>query len=174
MTAKELPLGFLKTDVWKKRPWIHLNKKSTMRAGTQNSNLYTFDCLWVYFGTEWQNLQWDSCIQRKLRSACPTAQSDQSLWRSHVPSAVSGLYKEYWTRTFAIISGYTSWSVSVGYTGFIVGFDVRLLKSEKISMSKLQNHYENTSIQIHGKFHLQKTETFQIKNQIFFIFLLKI
>ena len=34
-------------------------------------------------------------------------------------------------------------------------------------------HYENTPIQIYGKFHLQKTEFFQIKTPIFFIFLLK-
>ena len=27
-----------------------------------------------------------------------------------------------------------------------------------------QRHYENTPIQIYGKFHLQKTENFQIKN----------
>ena len=34
-------------------------------------------------------------------------------------------------------------------------------------------HYENTPIQIYRKFHLQKTENFQIKILIFFIFLLK-
>ena len=34
-------------------------------------------------------------------------------------------------------------------------------------------HYENTPIQIYWKFHHQKTESFQIKILIFFIFLLK-
>ena len=34
-------------------------------------------------------------------------------------------------------------------------------------------HYENTPIQIYWKFHHQKTENFQIKILIFFIFLLK-
>ena len=31
-------------------------------------------------------------------------------------------------------------------------------------MARLIFHYENTPIQIYGKFHLQKTENFQIKN----------
>ena len=31
------------------------------------------------------------------------------------------------------------------------------------------SHYENTSIQIYGKFQFQKTENFQIKNSIFHI-----
>ena len=34
-------------------------------------------------------------------------------------------------------------------------------------------HYENTLIQIYRKFHLQKTENFQIKTLISFTFLLK-
>ena len=37
-----------------------------------------------------------------------------------------------------------------------------------------ETHYENTPIQIYRKFHLQKTENFQIKKKLwFFIFLLK-
>ena len=32
----------------------------------------------------------------------------------------------------------------------------------------LLGHYENTPIQIYRKFHLQKTETFQVKKIIFF------
>ena len=32
----------------------------------------------------------------------------------------------------------------------------------------LQAHYENMPIQIYGKFHLQKTENFQIKNSDIF------
>ena len=34
-------------------------------------------------------------------------------------------------------------------------------------------HYENTPIQIYRTFHLEKNESFQIKTQIFLIFLLK-
>ena len=38
----------------------------------------------------------------------------------------------------------------------------------------LPMHYENTPIQIYRKFHLKKTENFQIKKALtFFIFLLK-
>ena len=42
------------------------------------------------------------------------------------------------------------------------------------SLVSYMMHYENMPIQIYGKFHLQKTENFQIKNSLrFFIFLLK-
>ena len=37
----------------------------------------------------------------------------------------------------------------------------------------IEIHYENMPIQIYRKFHLQKTENFQIRKLIFFIFLLK-
>ena len=39
------------------------------------------------------NLQRDLCDQRRLRSACASAQSDQGLRRSHVPFAASSLSK---------------------------------------------------------------------------------
>ena len=44
--------------------------------------------------SERQNLQNDLCDQRRLRSACPSAQSDQSLRWSHVYSTAYGLSKE--------------------------------------------------------------------------------
>ena len=41
------------------------------------------------------------------------------------------------------------------------------------SNSLLLSHYKNSPIQVYRKFHLQKTENFQIKTLILFIFLLK-
>ena len=41
------------------------------------------------------------------------------------------------------------------------------------SAFKHAQHYENTPIQIYWKFHHQKTESFQLKILIFFLFLLK-
>ena len=38
---------------------------------------------------------------------------------------------------------------------------------------EILKHYENTPIQIYGKFYHQKNENFQIKILIFFTFLLK-
>ena len=84
-------------------------------------------CLQIWVSA-WQNLQLDLFDQRWLRSACATAQSDQSLSWSHVPSTTSRLSKEGWTRSFAILGGYTGWSESAGYTGLIVlDFVVRWL-----------------------------------------------
>ena len=40
-----------------------------------------------------QNLQLDLCDQRRLKSACASAQSDQSLRLPHVPSTASLLYR---------------------------------------------------------------------------------
>ena len=36
------------------------------------------------------------------------------------------------------------------------------------ALMRARHHYENTPIQIYGKFHLQKTENFQIKNSDIF------
>ena len=43
-----------------------------------------------------------TCDQPRLRSACASAQSDQSFHWSHATFTAFGLSKEGWTRTFAI------------------------------------------------------------------------
>ena len=50
------------------------------------------------------NLQWHFCDLRRFRSACISAQSDQSLRWSHVPSTVTGLSKDVYTTT--LLYGY--------------------------------------------------------------------
>ena len=60
----------------------------------------------------------------ELRSACTSAQSDQSLCWLHVPSTACRLSKEGWKRTLGILGGCTGWSVFAGHTGLILGFVV--------------------------------------------------
>ena len=51
-------------------------------------------------------------------------------------------------------------------TNFVVVASISVKRIDFIVI----HHYENTPIQIYGKFHLQKTENFQIKNSdIFYI-----
>ena len=47
------------------------------------------------------------------------------------------------------------------------------IKMRLYRLSSYVYHYENTPIQIYWKFYHQKNENFQIKNLIFFLFLLK-
>ena len=61
-----------------------------------------------------------TCDQRRLRSACASAQSDQSFRRSHAPSAASGLSVQRWTKTLAILSGCTGWSESLLVTQILL------------------------------------------------------
>ena len=49
---------------------------------------------------------------------------------------------------------------------------MRVLINDKYMFDSLNDHYKNTPIQIYRKFHLQKTEIFQVKNSdIFHIFI---
>ena len=45
-------------------------------------------------GNAWQNLQKDLCNQQRLRSACTSVQSDQSLCWTYVPSTAFWLSKQ--------------------------------------------------------------------------------
>ena len=58
--------------------------------------------------------------QRRLRSACAFAQSDQSLRWSHVPSTASRLSKAGWMRTLAILGGCTGWFESLLVTQILL------------------------------------------------------
>ena len=59
------------------------------------------------------NLQIDLCDRRRLKSASASAQSDQSLCWSHVPSWTSRLSKDEWMRLLTILGGCTGWSESI-------------------------------------------------------------
>ena len=69
-----------------------------------------------------------TCDQGRLRSVAASAQSDQSLWWSHVSSTTPRLSIEEWTKILAILDGCTGWSASLWVTQ-VLGLVVRWFNS---------------------------------------------
>ena len=66
----------------------------------------------VKWATAWQNLQNDMCTQRRIRSACTSAQSDQSLCCLHVEILGLKLPVEHTAKTLIRLVGCPHWSES--------------------------------------------------------------
>ena len=69
----------------------------------------------------------------RLRSACASAKSNQSLRWSYVLSTVSSLSKRGWKRTIAILGGCTGWSLLVTQFLLYIHTSSTELRSKKIS-----------------------------------------
>ena len=89
------------------RPEMILN--ASTGVSPINISGFNFSCNWA---AAWQNQQNDLCIQRRLRSAWATTQSDQSLHCPHEESLGPYLPTEHTAKTLIKLGGCPGWSES--------------------------------------------------------------
>ena len=83
----------------------HLREQQTLKWKKEKENLK----IWA---ASWQNQQSGMCAQRRLRSACASAQSDQSLRCPHEETLGPQLPIEHTAKTLIRLGGCPGWSES--------------------------------------------------------------